>query len=184
MIIREGRLTFDFDDTWDIVINYDEKIISDYAKHFLNDKVSAVDFIASRTNASGANQIVFFEVKDLRGHETKAENIVKLSNNAENLTSTIAKNVRDTFYGIVIGNRKTESTNHQEWIKLLNILKNAENQILVILWLEANLSVLPVLPTYHSILQVLKRKLNNLTNLVNVSNIANNQMSNINVISD
>ncbi len=181
--IKEGQLYFTFDDKWDIVINYDEPKNSDYAKYFQDDKVTAVDFIASKTKTSGTKQIVFIEVKDLRGHENKPENVEKLKDNANILTSVITKNVRDTIYGIVIGNRNTGTTNHNDWVELLNILKSSESQILVILWLEANFSVLPIQPSLHSILQLLKRKLNRFTSLVNVCSINSNSIDNLVVTS-
>lgn len=168
--IQEGNLTFQFDKTWDIVIDYDKSGTSDYVKYFQNDNVSAVDIVAAKKSGT-TKQAVFIEIKDMRGYEGNNEE--KLRNSAEILTTTIAKNIRDTFYGIILGCRKTIATNNVEWKQLNEILVDSGNDIKVILWLEANLSVIPTLPTLHSITQKLKNKLSKLTNFVFVCNIAN-----------
>ncbi len=183
--LTEGRLIFKFDTNWDIVIDYDKNTnpVSDYVTYFQNDKVTAVDFVASKTNTSGIKQIFFIEVKDMQGFESDNQN--KLENNANLLTSTIAKNVRDTIYGIVIGNRKSTTSNHTEWINLLKILTNKENQIFVVLWLEADLTSLqPNPPQLHMITQNLKRKLSKLTHLVSIPRIDNNSISGLTVVSN
>lgn len=216
--LKEGKLNFQFDNNWDIVIDYDKNTnpVSDYARYFQNDKVTAVDFVASKTNTSGTKQVFLIEVKDYRGYEIKApiieninlsqvisdkvkdiiiseessineevlEGIVKdaIKIYKDYLPSTIAKNVRDTLYGIIIGNRNCETANHNEWINLLEIMKNKDSQIVIILWLEANLNELqPNPPQLHTILQNLKRKLSKLTDLVNICRIGNNSVSGLNV---
>ncbi len=158
------------------MIDYD-KSSSDYTKYFQNDNVTAVDFVASKTTNTN-KQIMFIKVKDMRGNEEN--NKKKLRNSAEVLTITIAKNIRNTFYGIILGCRKTIATNNTEWKKLNEILVDANNDIKVVLWLEANLSVIPTAPTLHSINRKLKTKLSKLTNFVIVSN-RNNPIATITV---
>lgn len=170
--IPEGNLTFKFDDTWNIVIDYDKPATSDYARYFQNTNVTAVDFVAGKTSTDN-KQIAFIEVKNMSGFEANTENIEKLRNNAEILTTTIAKNVRDTFYGIILGCRKTIATNHAEWKKINETLIDDSSDIKVILWLEANLSVIPTAPALHSITRKLKNKLSKLTDKVSVCNIDN-----------
>jgi hypothetical protein len=170
--IPEGNLTFKFDDTWNIVIDYDKPGTSDYARYFQNDKVTAVDFVAGKTSTDN-KQIVFIEVKNMRGHEARIENVEKFKNDAEILTKTIAKNVRDTFYGIIIGCRKTIASNNSEWKKINETLIDESSNIKVIFWLEADLPVIPTAPSLHSINQKLKNKLSKLTSSVLVSNMDN-----------
>lgn len=165
-IFEEGKLVLEFDSHWNSVIDYDEHSASDYIRFFRNDGVTALDFVASRENETGNKQLFFIELKDVRGYEEQPETQQKLANSARELTNTVGRNLRDTIYGIVLGNRKPEADNYAQWQDFLKQLQRKDVQVIAVLWLEADLTVLPAKPTRHAITREFKRKVSKLTRQV------------------
>lgn len=172
-IFNESDLQFKFSDKWWIV-QYDNLI--DYKK--LNDAIEgskAVDFIGVLNN----NTLALIEVKNFRGH--RIETKPRVHGGDDPIELEVARKVRDTLAGIVAASRHSTHLK-AEWRKVLDIFKNTNKNIEVILWLEEDLP-----PQYSATLRDkkmqarggtltkrLQQKLEWLTQRVFVCNISEN----------
>jgi hypothetical protein len=126
MEFDEGRLRFQFDDSW-FVIKYDEH--SDYRERIEHlDGTKAVDFVAVRANS----ELFLIEVKDLRGHRIENRDRLK----GGELAIEVGQKVRDTIAGIVAAHHRG---NEEDWGRVVERLGCGETPVRVLLWLEHDL---------------------------------------------
>ncbi len=126
--IKEGNLTFEFDDKWSDLIKFDEN--PDYKKIEKLDGTKAVDFLGILNNET----VVFVEVKDFRGY--RIENKKRIDDGE--LYIEIAQKVRDSIACIIGGCRN--STHLKEfWLRIGKFL--IEGDVRIVFWLEQDRSV-------------------------------------------
>lgn len=125
MIIREGSLEFDFDDSWN-VFKFDEH-------PYYRDQMEKLDETKA-TDLLGIfdDQLFLIEVKDFRGHRIEnRDRILK-----GELCIEIAQKVRDSLACIVGAYRNSHDSEH--WKPFAKLLCNPEKRVKVVVWLETD----------------------------------------------
>ena len=125
LVFKERQLQFSFDDKIWKALKYDESPA--HLRVNMNEH-KAIDFLAIYKNES----IVLMEVKSFKGH--RIENKNRISSGELNIE--IARKVRDSVAGIVGTGRSKIHINHDICGDVAQKLVNANNDVLVIVWME------------------------------------------------
>jgi len=177
MNFREKDLQFDFDETqWSCLLKFDGTKDYEKAKNSLP-KTKGVDFTGIFRNQS----LVLIEVKDFRGH--RIINKPRLAGGTNPLWLEIAQKNKNTI-AIIVGAARNSTHEKEAWQSYLNILKNEDKSLHLILWLEQDFP--PNTPKANQkkereenlLRRNLKRSLRWLTSKVQVCNISTNPFSN------
>jgi hypothetical protein len=157
-VFEEGRLRFEFDDSW-FVVKYDNH--PDYRKIERLDGTKAVDFIAINRDSV----LFLIEVKDIRGHRIENRDRLRTAE----LAIEVGQKVRDTLAGIVGAHHRGK---REAWERVVVRLTSQEPSVRVLLWLEQDL---PSKPTgrrsneFSLLINALKGRLDWLTSKVLVA---------------
>ena len=172
-VFEEGTIRFQFRPRWE-VIKFDEHPAYRRGIEEL-DETKAVDFVGLLDD-----ELYFIEVKDFRGYRIQTKQRVQ----GGELWIEIGQKVRDSLAGIVSAYR-TSSIEPELWSNLFDALKDKEQLLKVVLWLEED-----CLPHQEHRMQKsrlstrtkeLKRKFRWLTTKVLVCNIQNNPLPDLSV---
>jgi len=126
--IREGHLEFTFDDTWTVILKWDD---TPSYKHGLRDQVEgskAVDFACLR-----GGDVFLIEAKDYRGSEHDPATKKKLRDGGEDLVSAVACKVRDTVAGLVGAARLARD---DDATALAQALAARRSAVVAVMWIE------------------------------------------------
>ena len=128
-LFDEGRLRFEFDDSW-TVVKYDEP------RGYYHEKVKdlegtkAVDFVALCVRPAREPDLFWIEVKDFRGYRIQN----KQRQRDGELVAEVTQKVRDSIAGVV-GAFQMSST-PETWQPFVNRLRRREPLMKILLWLE------------------------------------------------
>ncbi|MDR1983965.1 MAG: hypothetical protein LBQ28_03980 [Prevotellaceae bacterium] len=162
----ESNINFHFDETYWNICNYDA-IDGDYRKNVHLPETKAVDFVGIYQQ----NSIVFFEVKSFRGYGNQTNVQSRLNNSMEELSTEIARKVRDTV-AVIAGLNRTVKHNPfwRETEAILSDSNDIGKPIMVIAWVEEDHSKQNKTEMVTR-LNKLKQRLSWLTSAVYIENV-------------
>ncbi len=162
----ESGLKFSFDANWDVV-QYDK--LNEYRVVCNNlQGTKAIDFLAFYEST-----MLMFEIKNFRGHGERHYYNQRLTNSMDQLTTEVAHKVKDTI-AVLTGIGRSTPKEDSIWKKAHKHL-NSKKQIMVIAWIEEELSN-PVLKKrkkgeMSTRTDKLKKKLSWLTTNISIDNV-------------
>lgn len=165
MEIREGNITFSFDEQfWSDLRTFD-KANPDYAKMEKLNNTKAIDILGCHATYG----LCLIEIKDFRSSRIENRNRLKKLE----LFEEVGQKVKDSLACILAGARN--STNHLVyWNRQVNLIKNPDLRVNVLLWLEEDANVTFGEPTGKAnmsiYINVLKKKVSWLTKKVKILN--------------
>ncbi|MCC6724781.1 MAG: hypothetical protein IT258_09745 [Saprospiraceae bacterium] len=175
--LTEGKLQFQFDETWSELVHYDT--YPDVRKSHL----SCVDIMG----LNGGNKVFLFEVKDFKNqrpeqHDSIVRRLLPDSqsthdNKVSPLLKDIVGNVKDSLLFLSLQSRRKALEEAEIWVSLREKIETPSNQIYVVLWLELdkgypNLSAREVLSAQTILESKLQQRLSWLTSNVIVTDTA------------
>ncbi len=147
--ITEGELEFLFnEEVWDDVVKFDEH--PDYKNIEKIGSLRALDEVGNTTSYCGIKAIDFLgvqkngrlfmiEVKDFKNYRIESKE--RLKNAGENLMTEVAYKVKDSI-ACIIGAQLNSTHDIDFWKKAASSLIKQTNDIVVILWLELDNTVI------------------------------------------
>ena len=165
MEIREGDITFSFDDNfWSDILLFD-RANPDYTKLEKLNNAKAIDILGHHAQ----HGLFLIEIKDFRSFRIGNKDRLK----KKELFEEVGQKVKDSLACALAGARN--STNHRAyWNRQVDLIKNPDLKVNVLLWLEEDTNVTFGEPTGKANMSIyinlLKKKVSWLTKKVKILN--------------